>query len=129
MLSSFTSSISSVVYLSEQMASAELVNIDGKYDSEDIIAKVSSISNFVTNVGMGLGALISNALLPIIGFNMTFILGGAVLSIFAVIYLLFCGFGPIDFSEKDSAEKDSAEKEGSKDGSEKEVSKDEKNRS
>ena len=124
MLSSFTSSISSVVYLSEQMASAELVNIDGKYDSEDIIAKVSSISNFVTNVGMGLGALISNALLPIIGFNMTFILGGAVLSIFAVIYLLFCGFGPIDFSEKDSAEK-----EGSKDGSEKEVSKDEKNRS
>ena len=84
------------------MAAAEIANADGEYDSDDLRAKVTSSSNFFSNLGFGLGPILANPFVNLFGFAPTFVIAGSIQAIFSLIYLFFCGWGP-GFENTDSA--------------------------
>ena len=83
------------------------------YDSEVFQAYLSSLFVFLTSIGQTVAMISANTLVTLVGYNWTFIILGASLITFALVYLIACGLGPtweqIKLSEKTESEIDDDE--------------------
>ncbi len=63
------------------------------YTRDRLQIYLSSFSVFIQNVGYALGALTSSAIADKLSFSLAFLIGGVVMILFAVVYLVVCGPG------------------------------------